>query len=210
MRTDDLITSLAADTSALSPPLRQSVVGGLICAVLAASIIFFSVSGPRIDFGAALGTWRFDFKLLLVAASVPVTAFVCVRMGRPLPSTTWPFAVLLAGLLAAAVSFELAVTPSDTWFPNWRGTNALLCLVAIPALSVLPLLILLLSLRSAAPASPARAGAAAGAASAAIGAALYATHCFDDSPLFVATWYVLGALPVVMLGAMMGKRYLRW
>ena len=46
--------------------------------------------------------------------------------------------------------------------------------------------------------------------SAAAAAALYAFHCFDDSPLFVVTWYALAALPVIALGAAVGHRLLRW
>ena len=65
-------------------------------------------------------------------------------------------------------------------------------------------------LRSAAPASPALAGAAAGLLAAASGAALYAFHCFDDSPLFVVTWYTLAALVVMAIGALAGRRLLRW
>ena len=45
---------------------------------------------------------------------------------------------------------------------------------------------------------------------AACGATLYAFHCFDDSPLFVATWYSLAAIPVVAVGALAGYRFLRW
>jgi hypothetical protein len=77
-------------------------------------------------------------------------------------------------------------------------------------LAMAPLAAVLVSLRSAAPASPALAGAAAGFLAAAAGAALYAFHCFDDSPLFVVTWYVLAAIPVVILGAIAGHRLLRW
>ena len=62
----------------------------------------------------------------------------------------------------------------------------------------------------AAPASPALAGAGAGLLAAPAGAALYAFHCFDDSPLFVVTWYVLATIPVVILGAIAGHRLLRW
>jgi hypothetical protein len=65
-------------------------------------------------------------------------------------------------------------------------------------------------LRSAAPASPTLAGAAAGLLAATAAASLYAFHCFDDSPLFVATWYTLAAIPVVAIGAIAGRRLLRW
>ena len=45
---------------------------------------------------------------------------------------------------------------------------------------------------------------------AATAAVIYAFHCFDDSPLFVLTWYSLAAIPVVLLGAALGRRLLRW
>ena len=56
----------------------------------------------------------------------------------------------------------------------------------------------------------AAAGAAAGFLAGAIGAALYATHCPDDSPLFVAAWYSLAIGFVAALGAVAGSRLLRW
>ena len=52
-----------------------------------------------------------------------------------------------------------------------------------------PLVGALLALRQGAPEHPAFAGAAAGLLAGAIGAACYATHCPDDSPLFVAAWW---------------------
>ena len=62
-------------------------------------------------------------------------------------------------------------------------------MMAIPLLS-LPLLAgALIGLRHGAPARPAVAGAIAGMLSAGLAATLYASHCTDDSPLFVATWY---------------------
>jgi hypothetical protein len=38
----------------------------------------------------------------------------------------------------------------------------------------------------------------------------YAMNCFDDSPLFVVTWYPLAILTVVSAGYFAGLRYLRW
>ena len=74
----------------------------------------------------------------------------------------------------------------------------------------MPLAAVLAILRSGAPASPALAGGAAGLLAAAAAGALYAFHCFDDSPLFVVTWYGLAALLVIALGAVAGHRLLRW
>ena len=90
------------------------------------------------------------------------------------------------------------------------GSNSLICLSVIPLLSLAPLVAVLTILRSGAPASPMLAGAGAGLLAATCGATLYAFHCFDDSPLFVATWYSLAALPVIAVGALAGRRLLRW
>jgi hypothetical protein len=68
----------------------------------------------------------------------------------------------------------------------------------------------LLALRQAAPEHPAFAGAAAGLFAGAIGAACYATHCPDDSPLFVAAWYTLAIGFAAAIGAAAGRRLLRW
>ena len=53
-------------------------------------------------------------------------------------------------------------------------------------------------------------GAIAGLLSAGLAATLYASHCTDDSPLFVATWYTIAALVVAGLGAGIGARVLRY
>ena len=53
-------------------------------------------------------------------------------------------------------------------------------------------------------------GALAGAASAGVAALLYASHCPDDSPLFVATWYPLATLICMGVGALAGRRFLAW
>ncbi|NJO33150.1 MAG: DUF1109 family protein, partial [Rhodospirillales bacterium] len=54
------------------------------------------------------------------------------------------------------------------------------------------------------------AGAVAGLLASGLSAALYATHCPDDSPLFVAVWYTLAVGAVVVVGALAGRRVLRW
>jgi hypothetical protein len=110
----------------------------------------------------------------------------------------------------AAVMTELLLVPPAVWGTRLVGSNALICLTAIPLLSLAPLVAVLVALRSAAPSSPVLAGAAAGLLAAASGATLYAFHCFDDSPLFVATWYTLAAIVVVTVGAVAGHRLLRW
>ncbi len=58
--------------------------------------------------------------------------------------------------------------------------------------------------------APALAGALAGLVSAGLAATLYASHCTDDSPLFVATWYTLATALVTAIGALLGAKVLRY
>jgi hypothetical protein len=58
--------------------------------------------------------------------------------------------------------------------------------------------------------SPAVAGAAAGLLAGALGAAVYATHCMDDSPLFVAIWYTPAIGLMTLVGLLVGRTMLRW
>jgi hypothetical protein len=96
------------------------------------------------------------------------------------------------------------------WSERMIGANAEFCLLSIPCLAAAPLVAALLALRQGAPGNPGLAGAAAGLFAGAIGAACYATHCPSDSPLFVAAWYSLGIGFVVVGGALVGRRLLRW
>ncbi|MGE0341338.1 MAG: NrsF family protein, partial [Xanthobacteraceae bacterium] len=66
------------------------------------------------------------------------------------------------------------------------------------------------ALRYGAPTQPTLAGAIAGLAAGGIAATFYALNCNNDSPLFVATWYPIAIGIVVLAGATIGSRLLRW
>jgi hypothetical protein len=50
----------------------------------------------------------------------------------------------------------------------------------------------------------------AGLISAGLAATVYASHCTDDSPLFVATWYTIAIAAVTAVGALIGAKVLRF
>src|SRR3569623_362190 len=93
--------------------------------------------------------------------------------------------------------------------PVWMWLLAGL-FAALPLFSAPFLIAALLMLRKGATSRPMLMGAFAGLMSAGLGATLYAAHCMDDSPLFVATWYTLAAAFVTFAGAMIGRRVLRF
>jgi hypothetical protein len=211
MKTDNLIDALVADSTPRGRPLRWALAAALLAGGLASLVVFLATLGVRTDIGAVLGTWRFELKVGLVLLALGLAFSLCIALSRPvMPAHPGRRLLPLAAIAVVAVAIELLALPSASWAGRLVGSNALVCLVAIPTLAIAPLAVVLAILRTGAPASPALAGGAAGLLAAAAAAALYAFHCFDDSPLFVVTWYALAALPVVALGAAVGHRLLRW
>ena len=211
MKTDNLIDALVADRAPRGRPLRWALAAALLAGGVVSLVFFLAALGVRADIEAALGTWRFELKVGLVLLALGLAFGLCIALSRPVaPAHPARRLLPLAALAVLAVAIELLALPAVSWTSRLVGSNALVCLVAIPTLAIVPLATVLAILRAGAPASPALAGGAAGLLAAAAAAALYAFHCFDDSPLFVVTWYALAALPVVALGAVAGNRLLRW
>jgi len=214
MRTNDLIDKLVADYVAEPPPkpvahrLVMAIIGGL-----AISAALFSITlGPRPDILSALSTWRFDIKWADNLVLVIAAAWVALRLSRPIttPPSAMRALIVPALLLLAAVTYELVTVPASEWPARAMGVNGVMCLANIIFLSVLPLTATIYALRQGAPMSPALAGAAAGLLAGALGATVFAMHCTNDSPLFVAIWYTLAIGLMSMFGLLIGRHVLRW
>jgi len=214
MRTNELINMLVADHAAQPRPrpigygLAMAIIGGL-----AISVALFSLTlGVRPDILTALSTWRFDLKLSVNLVLVIAAAWVALRLSSPTTTPLSGMRALLvpALLLLAAVMYELVTVPASAWPSRAMGVNGVMCLASIIFLSVLPLTATIYALRQGAPMSPALAGAAAGLLAGALGATVFAMHCTNDSPLFVAIWYTLAIGLVSMFGLLIGRHVLRW
>lgn len=210
MRTEQLVEALVADRAARRPLARS--LGLALLAGGALSLVLFAVElGVRADIGPALATWRFDLKVAMVLLGLVLAFGVCLDCARPdMPPHPLRRLLPLLAVLGLAVATELMSVPASAWERRLVGSNSMICLPMVPLLSLAPLVAALAILRRGAPASPVLAGAAAGLLAGFSGATLYAFHCFDDSPLFVATWYTLAMIPIVAIGALAGHRLLRW
>ncbi len=211
MKTTELIAALAADGVKPTAP-RRALTLALIPAVAVAASLFMAVLGPRPHFLALLTEPRFVFKLLLCDLLAALSGILVLRLFRPEIAVKGALVLLVIPpvLLAIGVIAELITMPSAQWGVRMIGTNSMVCLRSIPFLGLAPLIATLAALRDGAPDDPIAAGACAGLFAGAIGAALYATHCPDNSPLFVAVWYPLAIAVLTALGAVLGARVLRW
>ena len=212
MKTEDLVSLLAAQAQPVQRRATSRRLGLALALALPLSIaIMAGQYGVRPtlmdDLRGAMG-W---LKILLPAA-IALAAFPLVhRLARPgVPARGAWLLVVPVLLLWSLALVEWSAAPADMrpallWGRTWRT-----CALNITALSLPMLLASMLALRSLAPTRPAPAGAAAGALAGGAGAAVYALHCPELAAPFLAVWYVAGMAIPVALGALAGRKLLRW
>jgi hypothetical protein len=211
MDTDQLIRTLAADT-ARARPVGFVLALALLAAAPVSLLMFFTELGVRPDVMTAMRNPFFDLKFAVTLALATSAILVSLHLSRPEASMRgwgWLF-MIPAGLLVAGISGEMMMPQRLPMMTRLVGQNSRVCMTAIPAMSLPLLAAALVGLRHGAPTRPALAGAVAGLLSAGLAATFYASHCTDDSPLFVATWYTIATALVTAIGALAGARMLRF
>lgn len=213
MDTDRLIRSLAADNEFRTRPLAAMLAPALLIALLVSLAMLLATVGLRKDLMIAMRNPLFDLKFVVTLSLALPAIAISLHLSRPEASLRgWVGWLLLpVAVLALAIPAEMMMLPQRApMMTRLIGHNAMLCLAAIPLLSLPLLAAALLVLRQGAPSRPAVAGALAGLLSAGLAGTLYAAHCIDDSPLFVATWYTLATALVAAIGALAGARWLKY
>ena len=212
METDQLIRTLAADNAHRARPVGSVLTLALLVAAPVSVAIFLTQLGVRPDVMTAMRNPFFDLKFAVTLALAVSAIAISLHLSRPEASLRgWAWLLLIpVGLLVAGIAGEMMMPQRMPMMMRMVGKNAWNCLTSIPLMSLPLLAAALLGLRHGAPTRPALAGAIAGLLSAGLAATLYASHCTDDSPLFVATWYTIAAALVSAVGALAGPRVLRF
>ena len=193
MKTDDLITLMTQDAP-VGMSYGRAITIALVSGFVFSALLLFLTVGLRHNMVTVLETARVFFKIVVTILLAVLAVRLARRIGRPGDETRIP-----ALQLAEPAVMVVAAVVAD-----------LFCLFFVPTLSLAPFAGLFWALKKGAPANPAAAGAAAGFAAGAMAAAIYAWHCPDDSPLFLATWYSLAIALMTGVGALSGHRWLRW
>ena len=212
MDTDQLIRTLAADTRQRPWPVGLVLAVALLAAGLVSIAMFSAALGVRPDVMSAMHNPFFDLKFVVTLALASSAIVVGLHLSRPEATLRgWAWLLLIPLLfLAGGIGCEMLLPQPVPMMTRMIGKNWSVCLVAIPALSLPLLAAALIGLRHGASTRPAVTGAIAGMLSAGLAATLYASHCTDDSPLFVATWYTIGTALLAVIGAVAGARVLRF
>jgi hypothetical protein len=212
METEQLIRTLAADNAHRARPVGFVLALALVAAVPVSVSMFLAGLGVRFDVMTAMHNPFFNLKFVETLALAVSAIVVSLHLSRPEASMKgWGWLLLLPlAILAAGIASEMMMPQEVPMMTRLIGSNSRVCLTAIPLMS-LPLLAgALIGLRHGAPSRPAVAGAIAGLLSAGLAATLYASHCTDDSPLFVVTWYTIATALVTAVGALVGSKVLRF
>jgi hypothetical protein len=212
METEQLIRTLAADSAHRARPVGYVLGLALLAAAPVSLAMFLSGLGVRPDVMTAMHNPFFDLKFVVTLALAVAAIVVSLHLSRPEVSLKgwWWLLLIPVGILAVGIASEMMMPQRLPMIVRLIGSNSRICLTAIPLMS-LPLLAgALLALRHGATTRPAAAGAIAGLLSAGLAATLYASHCTDDSPLFVATWYPIAIALVAAVGALVGSKVLRF
>lgn len=209
MKTDDLIRALAEDTAVEASPARRTLPLLLPAAALSLLLVVVILK-PRPDLATALVSFVPAMRHVLSLALFGTAFLAALSLTRPEGQRrTWPIGLVLAAALAL-VLWAWATTPPDARLAALMGSSANFCVIAIPLLAIFPTAALFLAFRSGATTRPTLSGALIGLAGGGLGAAVYAVHCTEVSPLFFVTWYGLAVLAVSGISALLGRRILRW
>ena len=212
MNTDRFIRTLAADNAYRPRPVSFALMLALLAAAPVTLLMFFAGLGIRPDVMTAMHNPFFCLKFAVTLALAIAAIAVSLHLSRP-EASLGGFAWLLlvpAGFLFAGIGSEMMLPQRLPMVTRLVGHNSRICMTAIPLMSVPILAGALIGLRHGASARPALTGAFAGMLSAGLAATLYASHCPDDSPLFVAAWYTIAIALVTATGALAGSRLLRF
>jgi hypothetical protein len=212
MQTDQLIRTLAADNAQRPRSVGVVLSMALLFAAPVAVLVFLMGLGIRPDFMTATQNPFFDLKFAVTLALAISAIVIGLHLSRPEASLHgWAWLLLIpAALLAGGIAGEMMLPQRLPMMTRLVGSNSRVCLTAIPLISLPLLAAALIGLRHGAPTQPAVTGAVAGLLSAGLAATLYASHCTDDSPLFVATWYTIATAMVTAIGALAGSKVLRF
>jgi hypothetical protein len=212
MDTNELVRSLAADHGTRPRTVGVLLAIALVVALPFTLMMFMMRLGMRPDVMVATHNPFFVLKFVVTLALAFTSVALALRLVQPAANVrraAWLLVIPLL-LLVGGITADIMLPETSPWMVRMRGGNSMVCLSAIPMLSLPLLIAALIGLRRGAATRPMLAGAVAGLLAGGIAATFYASHCVDDSPLFVATWYGIAIAFVALVGAIAGRWVLRW
>jgi hypothetical protein len=212
MKTAELVSVLAGGAAPMAPvPVTRQIALAGVAGGAVAVIVLIAWLGVR-PLGEAARTGPFWMKAGYTGVLAAAAVFMCRRLGRP-GGRMGRAPVVIGGAVAALTilaAAELARARPGDLTHLWLGHTWRSCTLHIVALAAPIYVATALALRRLAPTRLAAAGAAAGLLAGAAGATVYGLYCDETAAPFVLIWYTLGIAACAAIGALLGRRLLRW
>lgn len=210
MKTEELISALSADTLP-QPKVATQMWRALPLALGVVLCAFWLVWGTRPDIAEALLSYA-ALKTLIPLGLVALALTWAAASVHPATPQKLPAALLGAVAVAAAGVFAVALARDGMvgLVQALSTPDLLICLLSIPLLAVPLMGGTLWALSAGAATRPGLTGAIAGLMSGAAAASVYSLFCVKDMVLFVVPSYTTAMALVVVAGAALGPRVLRW
>lgn len=212
MRTDELIAHLSAGLEpAPSRYVGRVLAQGLGLGVLGSALLMLVAMGPRPDLGIAMQGGAFWMKLVYTMSLGALGLWMMERWGRPDGRAKTAVALLAVPVaLLAMVAIVQLMAPHADDRHLVLGDSWHVCAIDILTVSIPTFFAVFWTFRKLAPTRLMPAGAAAGLLSGATGASVYAFHCVEYTAPFILVWYTGGIALAAGIGALLGRRVLRW
>lgn len=214
MKTDDLISMLAANVAPVDPHIVSRRYSLALTAGVIGSLIWMSLRfGVRPDLATIVFDPIFWAKLAFPLALALAALHVVNRLGRPgvsVGKTSWIGLAAPIGIIWLATMLILYATPAETREAVVFGRSWRVCAYNITQLSVPTFIATFWAMKGLAPTRPRLAGAISGLLASAVATVVYSLHCPEMAVPFWAVWYLMGMLIPAAVGAMLGPRLLRW
>jgi len=212
MKTDDLITMLAASITPVTTQTAQRYfTAAMSVGILFAMLLMLTTLGMNPDLATSPPMlWvKLAFTIAIAVASL-IGSFRLARPGVRLGMVV-PAAIAIPVIaMWALAAVELTRTPAAGRLSLLLGQTWFLCPFLITALSIPIFIAIFWAVKGLAPTRPTLTGAMSGLLAGSASAAIYSLHCHEMAAPFLAVWYLLGMLIPAAIGALIGKRLLRW
>ncbi len=213
MKTADLIAALAADAAPArfaAPAPRLGIAAALGASVaLGMLTLGLGFHPSTVPMSAGWFWMKAGYGAVLAAAGFFALGRLAKPGARPGAGALWVMLSALAVMAVLALVASMRATPEQMG-PLWMGDTWRMCPWRILALAAPIFAGLVVGLRRLAPTRLALTGAAAGLMAGALASLIYGLYCRETAAPFVFTWYTLGIGASAAVGALAGRRLLRW
>jgi len=212
MQTDELIAQLSVRLEPVKTGAVTRLLSGAALIGIAGSILVMVLMlHPRRDMAIAVLSFGMWTKLAYTFAIAAFGFWLVERAGRPGADMTRPTLLLALPVLAIALLAIAQMSAPGADMPGLvLGHSSRVCAFLVTLTALPTLAATFWALRRLAPTRLTLAGAGAGLFAGAAGAFVYSFHCTEGSAPFIAIWYSLGIAVTTALGALLGRRLLRW